>query len=334
VDIKRFYARIIAAATGLAAVHAAYSTDAAAQAEWKPQRPLEIVAPVTAGGGLDRPVRVLQQIWTEGRMVPVPVNVNNKPGGGQSVGLNYIHQSPGDAHRLALMSSPLLSNYITGSSKLQYTDFTMLGFLFTEYMVVSVKPDSALRNAGDLVARVKAAPDALSVAIGTALGNTTHTSIALPFKRAGVDIRRMKNVVFPSAGQSMTAVLGGHVDVVASTLSMAVPHKRNGKLRMLAVTAPKRMAGELGDIPTWKEQGVDVVVSNWRFITAPAGLSAAQIAWWDALFARTVKSLEWKKVIEEYYWVDEYVPSRAARKILDQESVEMREVLTDLGLAK
>jgi len=307
---------------------------ALAQTEWKPQRPIEIVAPVTAGGALDRPVRMLQQIWTEGRMVPVPVTVSNKPGGGQSVGLNYIHQSAGDAHRFVLMSAPLLSNYLTGASKLQYTDFTILGQLFTEYMVVSVTPDSPLRNATDLVARLKPAPDALSVAIGTALGNTTHMSIGLPLKRAGVDIRRMKNVVFPSAGQSMLAVMGGHVDIGASGLSVAAPHRRSGKLRLLAITAPRRIAGEFGDVPTWKEQGVDVEVSNWRFITAPAGLTAAQVAWWDALFARTVKSPEWKKVLDEQYWINDYVPSREARRYLDRENTEAREILTDLGLVK
>jgi putative tricarboxylic transport membrane protein len=191
-----------------------------------------------------------------------------------------------------------------------------------------------LRNAGDLVARLKPAPDALSVAIGTALGNSTHMSIGLPLKRAGVDIKRMKSVVFTSAGLSMTAAMGGHVDVAASGLSAAAPHRRNGKLRFLAITAPKRIAGEFSDVPTWKEQGVDVEASNWRFITAPAGLTAAQIAWWDALFARTVKSPEWKKALDEQYWIDEYVPSRAARKYLDQENAETREILTDLGLVK
>ncbi len=316
------------------AVVTSVATGVAAQTEWKPQRPIEIVAPVNAGGALDRPVRVLQQIWTESRMVTVPVIVSNKPGGGQSVGLNYVHQAPGDAHRFVLMSAPLLSNYHTGTSKLQYTDFTILGQLFTEYMIVAVKLDSPLRNAGDLVARLKPAPDALSVAIGTALGNSTHMSIGLPLKRAGVDIKRMKSVVFTSAGLSMTAAMGGHVDVAASGLSVAAPHRRNGKLRFLAITAPKRIAGEFSDVPTWKEQGVDVAASNWRFITAPAGLTAAQIAWWDALFARTVKSPEWKKALDEQYWIDEYVPSGAARKYLDQENAETREILTDLGLVK
>lgn len=329
VNFKKLAVLLSAAVAGASA-----AANAAAQAEWKPQRPIEIVVPVTAGGGIDRPARVLQQIWTEGQMVSVPVNVSNKPGGGQSVGLNYVHQAPGDAHRFVLMSSPLLTNAIVGNSKLHYTDFTILGQLFTEYMVVSVKPDSPLRNAADIVTRLKFAPDALSTAIGTALGNTTHMSIGIPLKRAGVDIKRMKSVVFPSAGQSMTAVLGGHVDMAASTLSIAAPHRRSGKLRMLAITAPKRVAGEFGDVLTWKEQGVDVVVSNWRFITAPAGLTAAQIAWWDALFARTVKSPEWKKILDEQYWINDYVPSGAARKYLDQENAAAREILGDLGLAK
>ena len=122
VNFKKLAVLLSAAVAGASA-----AANAAAQAEWKPQRPIEIVVPVTAGGGIDRPARVLQQIWTEGRMVSVPVNVSNKPGGGQSVGLNYVHQAPGDAHRFVLMSSPLLTNAIVGNSKLHYTDFTILG---------------------------------------------------------------------------------------------------------------------------------------------------------------------------------------------------------------
>ncbi len=318
----------------LLAASQAYMPNAAAQADWKPQRPIEIVVPVSAGGTLDRPARVLQQIWTETRMVDVPVNVNNKPGGGQSVGLTYVHQAKGDAHRFAVMSAPLVSNFITGTSKLHYSEFTILGQLFTEYMVVSVLPGSPIKSAGDLVARLKPAPDALSVAIGTTVGNSTHMSIAMPLKRAGVDVKRMKNVIFSSSAQSMTALLGGHVEVAASSLSTGAMHKRNGKLRILAVTAPRRLAGDLADVPTWREQGVDVVVSNWRFLTAPAGLTAAQIAWWDALFERTVKSPEWKKVLDEHQWINEYISSRAARKFLDQEHAEAREILTELGVAK
>lgn len=306
----------------------------AAQGAWKPQQPIEIVVPASAGGALDQPARVLQQIWTEAHMMEVPVNVVNRAGGGQSVGLNYIHQGKGNPHRFAVMSGPLLTNYLTGKSALQYSDFTVLAQLFNEYQAIAVSVESPLKNANDLVARFKGAPDALSFAVGTTVGNATHMSLAIPLKRIGIDIRRMKNVAFSSAGQSITAVLGAHVDVGAAALSVLAPHKKNGKLRILVVTSPERLGGEFADVPTWRELGVDVVIAAGRHLIAPAGLTLAQIAWWDTQLGRTVKMPEWQKMLDAQLWVNEYVPSRLARQNLDRLNAELREVLTDVGLAK
>lgn len=303
-------------------------------ADWKPGKPVEFVVPAPAGGTLDRPARVVQKIWQEAKLIDVPVNIVNKSGGGQTVGAVYVQQAANDPHRLLLISGPLLSNHITGRSKLHYTDFTMLGQLFTEYNVLSVRSDSAFKTANDLIARLKPAPDSLSVAIGTTPGNNSHISIALPFKRAGVDIKRLRVVVFPSAGESLTNLLGGHLDYVTGGLSVAAPHWKAGKIRILAVTAPKRLEGEYSQIPTWREQGIDAVVPNSRFMMAPPGLTAAQVAYWDGILRKTTASAEWKRVVAQEQWVDEYVTSADARKHIDQEYAEMREILTDLGMAK
>jgi putative tricarboxylic transport membrane protein len=307
---------------------------AAAQGAWAPQRPIEIVVPASAGGALDRPARVLQQLWTDGRMVEVPVTVSNRAGGGQSVGLNYIHQGQGDPHRFALMSGPLLANYIMGRSKLHFSDFTVLAQLFNEYQGIAVPADSPLKTPKDLIARYKAEPDALSFAIGTTVGNLTHLALATPLKRLGVDIKRMKNVAFPSAGQSMTALLGGHVDLGGGALSVLAPHKKSGKLRVLVVTSGERLGGEFTDVPTWRELGVDVVIAAGRFLVAPAGLSAAQVAWWDALLTRTAKLPEWQKMLDSNLWVNEFLPSEAARKHMGKLDGEWRERLADVGMAK
>jgi putative tricarboxylic transport membrane protein len=303
-------------------------------ADWKPGKPVEFVVPAPAGGSLDRPARLVQKIWQEAKLVDVPVNIINKSGGGQSVGYTYVNQAANDPHRLLLVSGPLLSNHITGRNKLHYTDFTILGQLYTEYNVLSVRSDSSFKTANDLVARLKAAPDSLAVAIGTTPGNNSHIAIALPFKRASVDIKRLRVVVFPSAGESISNLLGGHLDYVTGGLSVASPHWKAGKLRILVVTAPKRLEGEYSQIPTWKEQGIDAVVSNSRFMMAPPGLTAAQVAYWDAILRKTVAAAEWRKMVAQEQWVDEYVSSAESRKHLDQEYAEMREILTDLGLAK
>ena len=306
----------------------------AGAADWKPAKPVEFVVPAPAGGSLDRPARLLQKIWQEGKLVDVPVNIINKSGGGQSVGYTYVQQAANDAHRLLLVSGPLLSNHITGKNKLNYTDFTILGQLYTEYNVLSVRSDSAFKTANDLVARLKQAPDSLSVAIGTTPGNSSHIAIALPFKRAGVDIKRLRVVVFPSAGESVSNLLGGHLDYVTGGLSVAAQHWKSGKLRFLAVTAPKRLEGEYAQIPTWREQGIDAVVSNSRFVMAPPGLTPAQIAYWDGVLRKAVAAPEWRKMVVQEQWVDEYISTAEARKHLDQEYAETREILTDLGMAK
>ncbi len=318
----------------LAVVLCAAGALPAPAADWKPGRPVEFVVPAGAGGTLDRPARLVQKIWQDGGIVDVPVNVSNKGGGGQSVGYTYVHQAPNDAHRLLLVSGPLLSNHITGRSKLHYSDFTLLAQLYTEYNVLSVRADSAFRSANDLVTRLRAAPDSLSVAIGTTPGNNSHVAIALPFKRAGVEIRRLRVVAFPSAGESITNLMGGHLDYATGGLSVAAPQWRNGKIRFLAVTAPKRLDGEFSAIPTWKESGIDAVVSNARYIMAPPGLSAAQVAYWDAALRRAVASPEWRKMLMQEQWVDEYIGSAELRKHLDRDYAETREILTDLGIAK
>lgn len=322
---------------GFAAVLGALMASAAAVAQggaWKPTKPVEWVVPALAGGSLDRPARLVQKIWQDEKLIDVPVVIVNRGGGGQSVGYTYVHGHNADPHRLLLLSGPLLSNHITGRSKLNYTDFSLLGQLYNEYNVLSVRADAPFKTSSDLIARLKQAPDSLSVAIGTSLGNGSHVSIALPFKRAGVDIKRLRTVVFPSAGESISNLLGGHLDYATGAMSVAAPHFKAGRIRFLAISAPKRLDGEFASIPTWREQGIDAVVSNSRFMMAPPGLTPAQITYWDNLLRRTVASPQWKKAVQQEQWVDEYIGSAELKNYMAREYAETREILTDLGLAK
>jgi putative tricarboxylic transport membrane protein len=319
----------------LPALLALQPAQAAAQTgAWKPSKPIEFVVPALAGGTLDRPARLLQKIWQEEKFVTVPVVIVNRGGGGQSVGYSYVHQATAEPHKLLLVSGPLVSNHITGRSKLNYTDFSLMGQLYNEYNVLSVRADSPWKTANDLIAKLKQAPDSLSVAIGTTLGNSSHIAVALPFKRAGIDIRRLRAVAFPSAGESISNLLGAHLDYTSGGLSVASQHWKAGRLRFLAISAPKRLEGEYNAIPTWKEQGIDAVVSNSRFIMGPPGLTPAQVAYWDGILRKTVATAEWKKVVAQEQWVDEYISSKEASQYLKREYAETREILSDLGMAK
>jgi putative tricarboxylic transport membrane protein len=301
---------------------------------WKPDRPVEIIIGTSPGGPQDRTGRLIQKILQEQKLVSAPVNVVNKPGGGGAVGLTYLGQHPNDGHYLMVNSVTLLTNQITGRSPLAYTDFTPLAVIGAEYVGVAVLADSAVRSGQDLAERLRKDPTAFSVSIGTAFGNATHLSYALAMRAAGVDIRKLKTVVFNSGGDAMTALLGGHVDAMASAPSTLLQHIKAGKVRMLAIVAPQRLAGDFAGIPTWKELGVNVTFELWRGLAGPKGMSRAQIQFWDDALGRMARTDEWKKQLAQYDMEDVYRNSADTARYWKAEYDEVKAVLTELGLAR
>jgi putative tricarboxylic transport membrane protein len=301
---------------------------------WKPEKPVEIVVGTSPGGPQDRTARLIQRILQEQKLAPTPVNIVNKAGGGGVIGLTYVSQHPGDGHYLMLNSITLFTNHITGRSALAYTDFTPIAVLGVEYVGVAVRAESSLKTGRDLVERLKKDPGALSVSIGTTFGNATHVSFALAMKAAGVDIRKLKTVVFNSGGDAMTALLGGHVDAMASAPSTLVQQIKAGKVRMLAIGAPQRLGGDLAGIATWKELGIDSNFELWRGFAGPKGLARAQIQFWDDALGKLVQTEEWKSDLARYVMENVYRNSADTGRYWKVEHDEVKPVLIELGLAK
>ena len=306
---------------------------AQAAAGWKPTKPVELIAMNAPGGGSDRILRIMINVIQAQKQVPVAVNVVNKPGGGGAVAYSYLNTHPGDGHYLLIANKSLLTNHLIGAGP-SYTEFTPIVNLFNEYISVTVKPDSPLRSGRDLVERLKKDPAALSFGIATSLGNSNHQGAVVAFKEAGIDVRKMKNVIFQSGGAATTAMMGGHIDVAPVTAAFAASLLRNGQVRILAVTSPQRLPGALAEVPTWREQGFDVVVSNWRSFVGPRGMTPAQIAYWEDIMQKMSESAEWKKELEENFWSNAYARSAELRKQMDRDNVQQRAVMVDLGLAK
>ena len=163
-------------------------------ADWKPEKPVEIVVNTVPGNGPDRTARVIQGIVQDKKQIEVPVVISNKVGGGGAVAYSYLNTRPADGHTLIISSKALLSNHIAGRGP-SYTEFTPVALLYTEYMLITVKPDSPILNGKDLVERVKKNPSSVSFGIATSLGNPIHQSVAAPLRAEGVDIKSLKNVV-------------------------------------------------------------------------------------------------------------------------------------------
>lgn len=300
---------------------------------WTPTRPVELLVGVSPGGGIDRTARTIQRIVQDKRLIDVPINVINKPGGGGTIAQAYLSQRGGDAHYFEITATSLLTNHIIGRTPAGHRDYTPVVLLYDEYLGFAVNADSEIRSGRELLEALRK-PEALPIGIATSAGNTNHIGAALLARAAGVDTRRLKVVVFGSGGESMTALMGGHVRLVVTPSANLIGPMQNGRVRVLGVSAPARIAGPLAAVPTWKEQGVDAVVANWRPVIGARGWSPAQIAYWEEVFARLVGSDEWQAEIARTGGVPHFMRSAELAAFFDQEYARFRSVLAELGLAK
>ena len=304
-----------------------------AQPAWKPERAVELIATNAPGGGSDRILRIMIKVLQERRYVPTPVSVVNRPGGGSSIAYNYVNQYPGNGHYLVMGSRSLLTNHIAGHGP-SYTELTPVVRLFDEYIAVTVKPVSPIRSGKDLVSFMKQDPTAISFGIATSLGAPNHSGAAAALKAAGIDIKKMKNVIFPSGGAASTALLGGHVDVVPISVGFGAQLLRNNQVRIIAVTSPQRLPGILKDVPTWKEQGYDAVVEQWRVFIGPKAMTAGQLAFWEDVFRRMMDAEDWKNELEANFWAANFQGSAETRRFLARDHEDAKAFLAELGLAR
>jgi putative tricarboxylic transport membrane protein len=301
---------------------------------WTPQRNVEIVVGSAPGGSNDRTARQVEKVLTENRLVGVTLTIVNRPGGSNNIAFNYVHQKAGDAHVLMIGTPTLLTNHITGLGTLHHSDFTPVASLFNDYTVFAVNASSAIRSDRDLVERVKKDPKNVATGFAVGLGTHNHIAACLLVKAVGGVPRDLKGVVFKGSAEAVVALLGGHIDLVTTAAGNAAPHVAAGRVRVVAAAAPKRLGGALAAVPTWKEQGVDLVFGGWRAIMAPKGLTPAQVAYWEGVLRKATQAPEWRDDLEKNYWSDDFVTSAQFRKDLDKDYADMKSVLVDLGLAK
>jgi putative tricarboxylic transport membrane protein len=300
---------------------------------WAPQKNVEIVVTSAPGGSNDKTARTVERILTAHKLVASSLTVVNKPGGGGRIAFAYVDQHAGDPHFLLIGTTGLLTGHILGTNRMSYMDFTPIASLFNDYVVFAVNANSPYKTGKDLVERLKKDPK--SVALGVvAVGSHNHVAVGLVLKAAGGNPRDLKTVAFKGSSESITALLGGHIELVPTAAGNAAGHVATGKLRVVGVAAPQRFGGVLANVPTWREQGLDVVMGGWRALVGPKGLTAAQVAYWEEVLRKATATKEWKDDLEKNYWSDDFVTSAQFRKDLEKDYADMKAVLTELGLAK
>jgi putative tricarboxylic transport membrane protein len=177
-------------------------------------------------------------------------------------------------------------------------------------------------------------PGSLSIGLSSALGGTHHLSLGMPAQSAGVDVKGLKLVAFPSSSEAVTALLGGHVDVISTSNVILASHVAEGRLRAVAISSSKRISGPLAGVPTWPELGYKGVFENWRGVIGARDITPAQAAFWEDALRRVAESADFKAFAEKNRWVVDFKGAAASKAFMQNAYEELKSVMMYLGLAK
>ncbi len=303
-----------------------------------PQKPITIVAPSGAGGGLDMAARMIAKVGDKTKLISQPIQVENKPGGGQVTGTaEFVTKNSKDDYTLLLPSTPLVMNYVKkeGNSPVGYTDLTPLAMLQIDYGVIAVSPDSKYKDLKSLLEAIKADPSKITVAGGSAPGALDHLNIILPAKIAGIDPKSMKYTAYDGGGAAVTALLGGHADVLSSDVSSISQYVKAGKVKVIGVSSPVRLKGEVSkDFPTYKELGYNTELANWRGVFGGKNMSADAKKYWEETLKKLTSTPEFQQECDTAGVIPSYMSGADFTKQLEKDTVMYKEVYTSLGMAK
>ncbi|RAL21115.1 tripartite tricarboxylate transporter substrate binding protein [Thermoflavimicrobium daqui] len=303
-----------------------------------PDKPITIVAPSGAGGGWDQTARSLTKVLQETKLVNQAISVENRPGGGGAVFLaEYATQEKENSYKLFVNSPPILINHLKkeGNSPFGIKDVTPLAQMFKDYGAIVVKADSPIKDLSSVLKELKENPQKYTLAGGSAPGSMDHLIAVLPAFKSGVDIKKLKYISYDGGGEAMASLLGGNADIIATDVSGALEYKKSGKVRILAVTAPERLLGDIKDVPTLKEVGLkDTEFIIWRGVFGPKEMSAEAKRFWEEKLKALSKKEEWKKELQAKGWISEYKGSAEFTTFLKQQEVQVQELLKALSMSR
>jgi putative tricarboxylic transport membrane protein len=292
---------------------------------------LEIVVPAAPGGGWDHTGRAMQSALQEGDLAS-GIQVVNIPGAGGTIGLaQFVSSKEGQGNALMTGGLVMLGAILTNQSPVTLDQVTPIARLTGEYEAIVVPASSDIQTLDDLIAKFKEDPQSVSWGGGSA-GGTDHMLVGLIAKAAGVAPDGINYVPFAGGGEALASILGGHVTAGVSGYQEFAGQIETGDLRPLAISSAERLEGV--DIPTLKEQGVDVELTNWRAVFAPPGISDADKQALGDAVGKMVEGEAWQNTLKERSWLNLYLPPDEFAQFLQQDTEQVETVLKDIGLVQ
>jgi putative tricarboxylic transport membrane protein len=285
-----------------------------------------MTAGANPGSGFDITIRSVVDVLEKDDIVKVPLPVQNKPGGsGADFLATMVEQYRGADDQVSVTSLAMMINELRGASKYGYDDVTMIARLVTEYFVVVTAPGTPYANLTDVMTAIENTPG--QVAVGAA--NDDQAPFDLLVTAAGGDASSVTYVPFEGGGDQITALRNGDVDVATGGVSEFVDLIGSGQLRALAVLAEERLPGL--DVPTAREQGLDVTLSNWRGLYGPPDMPAAAVSYWQSALGEMVGTPTWQQVAERNHFTTTFMTGDDLQSFLADTQADVKAALDQDG---
>jgi len=290
---------------------------------------IKMMIPANPGGGWDTTGRALGKAMTDGKLADT-VTYDNKGGAAGALGLaQFVNGAKGDPNALMVMGAVMLGGIITGKPPVNLSQATPIARITSEYNVFVLPANSPLKSMKDVIDQLKKDPGSVKWG-GGSRGSTEHIAAAMIAQKVGVDPSKINYVAFRGGGEATAAILGGNVTIGGSGYSEFAEYIAAGKMKAIAVTSGSRLAGV--NVPTLKEQGIDVEIGNWRGVYGAPGISAEQRKALTDLVLATVKTPAWNEALKKNDWTPAVLSGEAFAKFVDDEFASLRATMVKSGM--
>ena len=325
--------RLVAVAAALAVLSAACAGaggPAGKPATKYPEKQITLINPNAPGGGTDIMFRNLDAVSQKIKAFPQSFVIETKTGGSGSVGKAAALAAKPDGYTLTVADDGNSYQQLGGDQPFKYDDFTYISRLVLDYNMLVVRNESPYKSFKEIMDAAKSKPKGISVA-GTGVGNTDQLHLVQIGQKGGAEFNYAS---FNSGGEVLTNLLGGHVDAAIANPSEVWEQMRAGAVRGLVITSPERLK-DLPDVPTLKDQGIDLSLSQYRGIAGPKNLPPEIVKVLEDGFKKISDSPEWKAdYLDKYQQQNGYLNGAELKSYMDTYYKENEKLFGELGLLK
>ncbi|WP_372610960.1 Bug family tripartite tricarboxylate transporter substrate binding protein [Halomonas sp.] len=316
-------------------VVAAFTLGTGSAMAFEPQGKVECIAPSDPGGGWDFTCRSVGNVLQDLDLVSGNVQTINMAGAGGGVAYSHtVSKRSGDDHLLVAASTATTTRLAQGQFPGMTADMVnWIGALGADYGIIAVTEDSEIQDLNALMDALKEDPRSVKFAGGSAKGGWDHLKVLIAADAAGVEnLPRIAYLSYNNGGEALTQVIGGHVDAFTGDISEAQGFMESGDLRVLAVLSEERLPGDLSEIPTAREQGIDALGPNWRGFYMPADISDDAKAYWTEAMDTIYASEEWQSVMTQNGLMPFHMTAGEFEDFVLNQIVDIEQLSKDIGL--